>query len=68
MSRFGLLYEKLVVMPGQQTFPAYYMLVKRVLKEAKEDFPSGSSHDFGDRLYRDWYEKWFGVDKKDDEI
>ena len=60
MSRFGLLYEKLVVMPGQSTFPAYYKLVQRVIEEMWEEFPNGSSHDFGDKLYDDWYKKWRG--------
>ena len=61
MSRFGLLYEKLVVMPGQKTFPAYYKLVQRIIGEMKEDYPLNSAHDFGDRQYKDFYEKWFGV-------
>ena len=56
----GLLYDKLVVMPGPATFPAYYQLVKRVVEEMREEFPSESSHDFGDGLYDDWFEKWFG--------
>ena len=55
----SLLYRKLVVMPGQRTWPAYYRLVKRVLKEAAEEFPNESSHDFGDQLYDEWFDKWF---------
>ena len=64
MSRFGLLYEKLVVMPGQKRWSAYYMLVQEVISEMKEEFPADSSHDFGDGLYHEWYEKWFGSPEK----
>ena len=46
-------------MVGQRTFPAYYMLVKRVLKEAAEDFPHLSSYDWGDKKYEEWYDRWF---------
>ena len=65
MSRFGELYEKLVVMPGQKTFPAYHMLVQRVIEEMKAEFPGESSHDYGDALYDEWFRKWFGVDEDD---
>ena len=61
MSRFGLLYEKLVVMPGQETYPAYYKLVQRVIEEMKAEFPHLSSYDWGDKKYKEFYEKWFGV-------
>jgi len=60
MTKFGLLYERLIVQPKPR-YPDYYLMVQRVLEEMKEDFPSESNYDFGDRLYHDWYEKWFGV-------
>lgn len=60
MTSFGKLYEELVVMPGQPTFPAYYMLVRGVIKKMKEDFPHLSSYDWGDKKYGEFYEKWFG--------
>ena len=59
MTKFGLLYEKLIVQPSP-TLPVYYAMVRRVIEEMKEDFPTRSSYDFGDRLYDEWYEKWFG--------
>ena len=57
----GLLYDKLVVMPGPSTFPAYYMMVKRIIGEMKAEFPHLSSYDWGDKKYEEFYEKWFGV-------
>lgn len=70
MSRFGELYDKLVVMPGPSTFPAYYQLVKRVLKEAADEFPDildPPLHMGGDYIWANpqkaanWFMKWFGV-------
>ena len=62
MSGIGELYDKLVVMVGQRTFPAYYRLVKRVLKEAAEDFPHEDCYDWGSQRYEEWFKKWFGSD------
>ncbi len=59
MTKFGELYEKLIVMPGPD-FPTYYVLVKRVLREAAEDFPHEDCYDFGDKRYEAWFKKWFG--------
>ena len=57
----GLLYDKLVVMPGPSTFPAYYQMVKRIIGEMREEFPEKTSYDWGDIIYEKWYKKWFGV-------
>ena len=61
MTRFGELYDKLVVMPRQATFPAYYKLVQRVIEEMKEDFPEGTHADWQMGRFGEFYEKWFGI-------
>ena len=49
----GVLYDRLVVMPGPSTFPAYYQLVGRVLREAAADRANFEDKD-------EWFRKWFG--------
>ena len=56
----GLLYDKLVVMPGPSTFPAYYMMVKGIIEEMKAEFPHEDCYDWGSQRYEEWFKKWFG--------
>ena len=58
--KMGLLYDRLIVQPNPK-YSAYYQMVKQIIGEMKEDYPLDSAHDFGDRQYKDFYEKWFGV-------
>jgi len=70
----GLLYDKLVVMPGPATFPAYYLMVKQIIREMEEEFPvirleptKDDLWDFVNAMFF-WHDKWFGSElvKKDD--
>lgn len=67
MTKLGLLYDRLIVQPSPE-YPAYYMMVKKLLKETKAEFPHNSVHDFGDKKYEEWFERWFGVGEKNDKI
>jgi len=62
----GLLYDRLVVMPGPTKFPAYYQLVGEVIREMKADFPDvwrdGDGFEVPVRRpeIEEWFTKWFG--------
>jgi hypothetical protein len=38
------------------------MMVKRVLREARAEFPHEDCYDWGSQRYEEWFKKWFGSD------
>jgi len=75
MTKFGLLYEKLIV-DTRATHSTYYHHVQKVIEEMKEDYPDMDAdiywngptaikiRQYDDDLFHEdlatWFEKWFG--------
>ena len=59
MSKFGLLYDRLIV-DTRHSHSTYYNYVREVLDEMKDDFPENSHWSWQNGLFEDFYKKWFG--------
>ena len=65
--KMGLLYDRLIVQPDPK-HSAYYMMVRQLLNEAATEFPHNSSCDWGDKKYKEWYDKWLSELVKNSEV
>jgi hypothetical protein len=59
MTKFGLLYDKLIVQPNPK-YSAYYQMVRDIIDEMREEYPEDCPDSWQAGLFEDFYKKWFG--------